>query len=327
MEKLPIEIRSKKILNSLIKKSSDFCNISCVPDGLTDILMVYSKTGDVPVKLKYSEKLSYDYDYFVFAKSTKSLLAIRQLLNSQELIFSEDCFMLIRSIFENHILSRYVRDNIDDEEKRKDVIDNFILAPLGISFGYYESRGNRGVFSQNNYKVGNIKNPRSVIMGNERDYYDLLYPFLCQYTHCSYGALSCYFRQGSFTFYCQKFFLLTYLLAIFVFTKVYEGVVTVNGEDLDDTKTMKSYYNIAYDSLEFQMELIDYLIVYYRSKPKEMENIVIEKYLGIGDFDNSNLKIVHMLEKMKESLFDNTIGSLNKNKFTGGHFIRKYQEW
>ncbi|WP_099188340.1 hypothetical protein [Tepidibacter mesophilus] len=325
MEKLLIETKCKKMLNRLINKARDFSHIACVPDGLIDILRVYSQTGIVPEKLKYSSKLS--YDYFAFVKSTKSLLAIRYLLNSKECTFTEDCFMLIRSIFENHILSRYVRDNIDDEEKRKEVVDNFILAPLGISFDYYVSRGRRGVFSQDNEKVGDIKNPSSLIMGNERDYYRPLYSFLCQYTHCSYGALSSYFKQGMFTYCGDNFSILTYLLAIFVFTKIYEGVVTVNGEDLVDTKTMKSYYDLAYDSLELQMEVMDYLIRHYNTLPKEQINVVIEKYIGVGEFDNSNFKVVHMLEKMKDSLLDNAIGSLDKSEFIDDHFIRKYQEW
>ncbi|KIL07344.1 hypothetical protein SR42_14265 [Clostridium botulinum] len=327
MEKSQIKNKCIKMLNRLINKARDFGNISCVPDGLMNIMKIYLSTGIVPDELKYSSQIGYDYDYFAFSKSTKSLLAIRQLLNSKEYIFTEDCFMLIRSIFENHILSRYVRENIDNDKTRRDVVDNFILAPLGISFDFYISKGRAGVFSQENEKIGDIKNPSSLIMGMEKEYYRSLYSFLCQYTHCSYGAASCYLNKGSFNCYGNNFFILTYLLTIFVFTKMYEGVVTVNGEDLVDTRTMKAYYNLAYDSLELQMEMIDYLIDYYNNVPSNDINIVIEKYIGVGKFDNSNLKISNMLKKMKESLFDNEIGNLNKSEFKGGKFIRKYQEW
>ncbi|QNO17865.1 hypothetical protein [Caproicibacterium amylolyticum] len=316
-----------KLVNRLIMKSRNFCNISCVPDGLMDILKIYSATGVIEDDSKYSSKLSYDYDYFAFAKSTKTLLAIHQLLLCKDYNFSEDCFALIRSIFENHILSRYVRENIDDNEKQKEVVDNFVLAPLGVSFDYYESHGRSGIFTKNNEKVGDIKNPRSIIMGKEKDYYDQLYPFLCQYTHCSYGAISCYFSPSGFTYTGHKFLLLTYLLTIFVFTKMYEGVITVNGEDLVDNKTMKSYYDLAYDSLELQIKVMDILIEYYRDKPQEQIEYIIEKYIGEGKIDNSNFKISRMLTKMKDSLFDNEIGSLDKSTFTNGCFVRKYQEW
>lgn len=325
MEELKHECN--RLLNRLIYKARDFCKISCVPDGLMEILMMYSRTGTVLEESKYSNALSYDYDYFAFAKSTKTLLAIRQLLNSKDYTFSEDCFMLIRSIFENHILSRYVRENIDYKERIKEVVDSFILAPLGISFDYYISRGRLGVFSKDNEKIADNVNPRSVILGKEKDYYDALYPFLCQYTHCSYGAIPCYLYSGGFTFYGHNFILLSYLLAIFVFTKIYEGVVTVNGEDLVNKTKMKSYYNLAYDSLEQQIKVMNYLIDYYNNKPQQKVDYIIEKYIGGEKIVNSNLKIVHMIRKMKDSLFDNEIGNLDKNQFIDGCFIRKYQEW
>ncbi len=316
-----------KLINRFILKSRRFCETDCVPDGLLDILSIYSETGAILQESKYSKKLSYDYDYFAFSKSTKSLMAIRQLLRSEDCTFSEDCFILIRSIFENHILSRYVRENIDNDDKRKEIIDNFILAPLGISFDYYESRGRRGIFSKNDEKVGDIQNPRSVIMGKEIDYYDYFYPFLCQYAHCSFGAIPCYFNSNGFTYDNHRFMLLTYLITIFTFTKIYEGVVTVNGEDLIDTKTMKSYYDLAYDSLELQIKVMDFLIGYYKNKPPEKEDLALEKYIDEKRIDNSNLKISRMLDFMKQSLFDNEIGSLDKSTYVNGQFDRKYQEW
>ena len=317
----------KKLINRFLLLSKKFCHIACVPDGLYDILSLFSQIGVVEDEFKYSPKLSYDFDYFAFVKSTKSLFAIRHLLNSKEYVFSEDCFMIIRSIFENHILSRYIRDNIDDENRSKEIVDSFILAPLGVSFDFYISRGWSGVFSKGNAKVGDNKNIKSVIMGSEIDYYNYFYPFLCQYTHCSYGAISCYFGTYEFTLECDKFSLLTHLLAIFVFTKIYEGVVTVNGEDLEDNRLMKSFYNLAYDSLELQIKIFEYLIEYYKEKPKERVDYILEKYLGESNVNEANLKISKMLEKMKESLFDKEIGSLNKSVFANGSFIRKYQEW
>lgn len=247
-------------------------------------------------------------------------------LYSKEYTFTEDCFMLIRSIFENHILSRYVRENIDNDELRREVVDNFVLAPLGISFDYYIYKGRSGVFSQENEKIGDIKNPSHLIIGMEKEYYRSLYSFLCQYTHCSYGAASCYLNNGSFNYSGNNFEILTYLLAIFVFTKIYEGVVTVNGEALVDPRNMKTYYDLAYDSLELQIEVIDYLIDYYSISRNDI-NTVIEKYIGAGKYDDSNLRISNMLIKMRKSLFDKEIGNLDKNEFQDFHFNRKYQEW
>lgn len=74
------------------------------------------------------------------------------------------------------------------------------------------------------------------------------------------------------------------------------------------------------------MKVIDFLIYYYEKKPKDNINVVIEKYIGDGEFDNSNLKIVRMLGLMKDSIFDDDIGSLDKSRFKDGRFTRMYQE-
>lgn len=115
------------------------------------------------------------------------------------------------------------------------------------------------------------------------------------------------------------------LLAIFCFTKIYEGVVTVNDEDLGDSIEEKRFYDTAYDSLELQLKLIDYLIDYYSSKEKEICNIILEKYLGEASYDNMDKKVVEMLKKLKDSIFDYEIGSLNKKNIdVNGKFKRVY---
>lgn len=80
---------------------------------------------------------------------------------------------------------------------------------------------------------------------------------MCQYSHCSFGALPNYYKDGMITLYADGQQLLIYILSIFVFTKIYEGVVTVNGEDLEDNDRI--YYNLAYDSLELQFKILEFL--------------------------------------------------------------------
>jgi len=89
----------------------------------------------------------------------------------------------------------------------------------------------------------------------------------------------------------------------------------------------KSYYDLAYDSLEFQIQVMDFLVDYYKNLPKEKIDAVLEKYIGVEEVNNSNMRIANMLQKLKNSLFDSEIGSLNKSEFSEGHFVRKYQEW
>lgn len=316
---------SHKMLNRFILRAKEFCEKFCVPDGLSDILKTYRATGVIPEKLLFSKKLAYDYDYFAFTKSTKSLIAIKHLLNDKSYYFNEDCFMLIRSIFECHIMSRYVRDHIDIENEKQHVIKKFIVNPLSVTYDYFSLQGN-SIIDQDGKRTGIIPMPHNFTMGYDQLYYSDFYQFLCQYTHCSFGALTCYFGNELFTFRKKNFSLLTLLFVLFVFTKIYEGVVTVTGEDLGEKSHEKIFYDLAYDSLELQIELFEYLIRYYENKPKENINSVLEKYLGTGSYDDVDNKIAKMLINMKKSLFDTEIGSLNKN-IIDGRFDRCYPLW
>lgn len=108
--------------------------------------------------------------------------------------------------------------------------------------------------------------------------------------YCSYGALTCYFGESHFIYYKKNFEKLTLFLAIFVFTKIYEGVVTVNGEDLGDRTEEKKYYDLAYESLEMQFKVVDVLIDYYTNKPKDAINEILERYLGNGSQERKDLR-------------------------------------
>lgn len=92
-------IKLHKTLNSLIYKSKRFCENYCIPDGLMNILTVYNEAKTVPDMARFNGRISYDFDYFAFMKSTKSLMAIRQMLNAKEVYFNEDCFMQNKKYF------------------------------------------------------------------------------------------------------------------------------------------------------------------------------------------------------------------------------------
>lgn len=317
--------KSHKVLNRFALKARRFCDCYCVPDGLGDILKIYNITGTVEKDDKYSNKLSYDYDYFAFLKSTKTLMALKRLLNDKSFWFNEDCFLLIRSIFENHIMNRYVREHINIPAEKDDVIRKFILNPLAVTFNHFSLQGNN-IVDDEGMRVGKIPMPAGFKMGEEENYYTPFYQFLCQYTHCSFGALTCYFDDHFYTYQKNNFQLLCLFFSLFVFTKIYEGVVTVEGENYDSIKEERSYYDLAYDSLELQLDLIEHLIAYYSAKPQEKIRFVIEKYLGEGSFDKESTKIIEMLTLMKASLFDAEIGSLSKSDFSEGKFTRKYPD-
>lgn len=218
-------------------------------------------------------------------------------------------------------MSRYVREHIDIKNETVKVVHDFIINPLSVYYNYYMLEGQK-ILNENGEAVGRIKMPSSLYIGEDKKYSSELYSFLCQYTHCSFSALTCYFEEGQFNFYKNNFSLTTLVLAIFCFEKIYEGVVNVWGEGYETKREEKSYYELAYDTLEVEYEVLNYLIDYYKNKPKEINDFIVGKYIGENDYDNMSSKMVKLFEVMKESLFDKEIGSLNKTQFENGQFCR-----
>lgn len=117
------------------------------------------------------------------------------------------------------------------------------------------------------------------------------------------------------------------LFAIFSFAKIFEGIVTVWGEDLGTLEEEKSYYNLVYDAIELQQEIFDYLISKYDNIKTDRLDWIIQLYLCEGNPEGKNEKMKNMLIKMKASL-DEEVGSLKKNKVDeNGKFIRQYPIW
>lgn len=216
----------KSNLNRYLLKSRQFCDKYCHPDGLTDMLLFTVETSNIPEHILYSSKLSYDFDYFIFTKGTKTLHAIRALLKDHEYHFNEDIMILIRSIFEGHLASRYFRETIDNVQEKERVIKEFIKCPIGLISDYYFLNRN-SVKDEDGEIIAKIKSPSKLKKGEDNKYYSSFYPFLCQFTHNSYGVLKCYFNGVNFCYDKNNFSLVTLLFAIFVFTKLVEGIVTV----------------------------------------------------------------------------------------------------
>ena len=320
----------KKLINRYIITSNRLLEVIGEAYGLMNILSSLVYSSEITEEDLYDNRVSYDYDYFVFAKSTKTLMAIRELLNCKNHCFSEDCFMLTRSIFENHILSRYFRDNIDvvSYEEKKQLIKDFIMVPLGVSFDHYTKVNRFKIVSKSNEFIGKEIFPGSVANSLDKGYYNLFYPFLCQYTHCNFGVATDYYGKIGYT--AQKDNgneLLAYALTIFAFSKVYEGIVTVNGEEFIDRKHMKQCYDLAYDSLEFQMVLFDALIEYYNNSPMTQTQNAMQYYLGEKDINFTNQKIAKMLSALKNALIDHELSSLDVSVFQDGKFKRTYAEY
>lgn len=297
------------ILRKLAYKSRYFCNHVCFPDGLMERLEQVRYTGNLNHYITNMNALSYDYDYYAFTKSTKTLHAIWALYKDKTYYFNEDIFILIRSIFENHVLSRYLRENIDDINRTQELVQKFICNPLGVNLGEYIKTKSNNVINNEGENLGKVTTgPSSFKVGYEKDYYSDFYSFLCNFTHCSFGTVGSYMEDVQYSYSENKFRLEALLFTIFVFTKIFEGVVTVDGEDLGSRGEEKSYYDLVYSSLELQHEVFTYLIEKYDTM--QNKNIYIYLYL-FDNFTGNKTRFKDMLIKLRDSLADD-IGSLVK---------------
>ncbi|MED2981297.1 DUF5677 domain-containing protein [Bacillus thuringiensis] len=274
-----------RLINRFIFEGKKFVDVSAHPYGLMDLIQYGEK----------SDKLLYDFEYFTFTKSTKTLMSIRNLLRIGH---NEDGIILARSIFENYLSCRYLQEN---EEK----IDSFIANPLGLALAHYNLRFNEEkqateIINRQEEVIGNLENPSKFKTGEDKKYYYTFYDFLCTFTHCNFGVLECYSKNsGLYAYDKVNHAELSRLISIFVFSKIFEAVVTVEGEEFFDKQHEKSCYELVKESIQLQEQVFDVLISRYQTDEGEF-------------YKHRNKRMREMLKAMKKSLKEK-IGSVDKS--------------
>ncbi|MDO6657372.1 DUF5677 domain-containing protein [Anaerobacillus sp. 1_MG-2023] len=273
-----------KIIKKFIFESRKFVQYSCFPYGLHDLLIIKEK----------NTKLVYDFEYFSFTKSTKSLISIKSLLDESQ---NEDAMILLRSVFENYLSTRYFQEHPDR-------IDDFISNPVQIALGHYIVNEGGMIVNRDKVQVGKQSHgPSTYKLGKDKTYFTRFYDILSRYAHCNYGIIDHYIDMPTYTYSKENNPLLIRIFVIFIFTKLFESVVTVEGEDHKDERSEQSCYQLVKDSLSLQNELFSYLIVYFKSNNEH-------EYLR---FQNKHMK--ELLKSMKKSLHE-PLGSIDKTFLT-----------
>lgn len=273
------------LINRFIFEGKKFVDVSTHPYGLMDLIQHGVK----------SSKLIYDFEYFTFTKSTKTLISIRDLL---KLDHNEDTLILARSIFENYLSCRYLQEN-------EDKLDSFIDNPLGLALAHYNLQFNEEtkvneILTRDNKVVGKVENPSTFKVGKDTKYFYTFYDFLCTFTHCNFGILECYTKDnGLYTIDKVNHAELSRLITIFSFSKIFESVVTVEGEDFYDSRHEKICYQLVRESIELQEQVFDALIARYQSDEVEF-------------YKHRNKRMRNMLKAMKKSLKEE-LGSVKKS--------------
>ncbi|WP_432404878.1 DUF5677 domain-containing protein [Wukongibacter sp. M2B1] len=277
-----LEERKKEmnsLIHSFIYQSKKFTWYACFDYGFKTYFISGKKTAE----------FTYDYDYFNFVKSTKMLMSIRELLKKNH---NEDVFILIRSMFESYLSTRYFSEN-------NDKIDEFIFNPTMMALAYYNITTDGTLINRDKEEVGKLINPAGFKMGKDKKYYNDFYAFLCMFAHANYGVANLYTDgKGGYDLTRENYPIIVRLFTIFVFTKIFEHVVTVDGEDFIDVRTEKICYELVRKSIALQEELFDDVIEAYSKVEQDF-------------YQFRNKRMIKMLNNMKKSLKEE-LGSLKK---------------
>lgn len=270
--------RCDKLINKYILQGEKFVDYACFQYGVLN----------AKISGKADAHFISDFQYFVFTKSTKSLISIRTLLHNGKM---EDVLIILRSMFEGYISSRYI-----DEKFNLQLINDLIFIPQLIAHRKIIYDGEKAVDRSNNIIEYIQRNPSDLKLGKDKKYFYELYGYLCNYAHCNYSILDCYLKQKVF-FSCDEVTnsLLVRVLVLFVYTKIFESIVTVNGEDFCDLRTEKSCYKLVTEATIFLDEELSFF-----SKHNSDVNTELNKYMK------------EMFKNMKKSLKEE-IGDVHKD--------------
>lgn len=230
-----------------------------------------------------------DFQYFVFTKSTKSLESIRTLLKIGHI---EDVFILLRTMFEGYLASRYIDENYDVK-----LLNDFIFVPQLIAHRKVIYQNSEARDRGTNELIDFLqRNPTDLKLGKDKLYFFDFYGYLCNYAHCNYSIAACYIdKHGMYT--CDKVTndFLAKILTLFVFTKIFESIVTVEGEDFQSPYVEKECYKLVEEVTEYLFYQLEYFSKY------ECKDVNPEL--------NKHMK--NMFKNMKKSLKEE-LGSVNK---------------
>lgn len=277
---MTFEEYTNKLINSFLLHGKKFIDYSCFQYGKVSTIMSGEK----------SDSYTDDFQYFVFTKSIKSLVSIRALLKIGNI---EDILILLRTTFEGYLASRYIVD-----EYTTKLLDDFIFIPTQISMRKVIYQDNVAKDRNTNELIEFIqRNPSELKLGKDRTYFYDLYAFFCNYAHCNYSIITNYLDEHEmYTYQKTDNSSLVRILVLFVYTKLFENIVTVEGEDFFNSREEKECYNLVRKSTKFLYFELDKL----------------SKYNSPNQNDEVNKHMKKMFKNMKKSLKEE-IGSVKKD--------------
>ena len=273
-------IECDKFIKEFILRARNFIESSCYQYGKYKYAITHEPDAD----------FISDFQYFVFTKSTKSLESIKALL---KIGHTEDVFILARTMLEGYLASRYIAEKYDDSFVRDFIITPQLITQRKIIYEKGEAR-----IRETNEIIEYLqRNPSEMKLGKDRKYFVDLYDFLCKFAHCNFSTLY-YYIDNNDRYTCDNITnaYIARIIVLFIYTKLFENIVTVEGEDFLSEKEEEKCYKLVENSTKFLYEQLEYFSK-FNSK-------------NVGSELNKHMRA--MFKDMKKSLTEG-LGSVNKD--------------
>lgn len=140
------------------------------------------------------------------------------------------------------------------------------------------------------------RNPSDMKLGRGKRYFYDFYAFLCNYAHCNFSMINEFIDDGQFS--CDKSdnIYMAKVMTIFVYIKLFESIVTVEGEEFLNSREEKECYKLVRESTKF---------IYNRLEE-------FSKYNCKTASDELNRHMRNMFKNMRRSLKEE-VGSIKKD--------------
>lgn len=269
-----------KYINRFLLRGKKFVEYACYRYGSVSAQI----SGEIGIEFVD------EFQYFVFTKSIKSLVSIRELLKLGNV---EDVFIILRTSFEGYIASRYI-----DQEYDKNKLNDFIFIPQLIASRKIIYQDGKAIKRGTKELIEYIqRDPSEMKLGKDKRYFYDFYSFLCNYAHCNFSIIDEYIDEyGRFT--CDKSDnkYMAKIMVLFVYIKLFESIVTIDGEDFLDSREEEECYKLVKEATIF---IYDKLEEFSKCKCKVAS-------------DELNKHMREMFKNMKNSLKEK-IGSIEKD--------------
>ena len=131
------------------------------------------------------------------------------------------------------------------------MLDDFIFLPqlIAENKAYYDFH-NKSYHLKDNKQILDYKQrkPSEMKLGKDKKYYRALYDYLCLFSHCNYAILPHYIDEnGCFDCDIKLNAFMVKILVLFTYTKIFESIVTVEGEDFLNEREEKECYKLVKD--------------------------------------------------------------------------------